>query len=140
MKIVRLILLQVLAILGLLVGSFVAPEPPLYPSIPLDHEYELIKYIEIHINLVMGFIVAVISVSSSKFLKLPYLYAFMAAIIAGVVFGLIDSFRVGEIPSFKFFLVTSYFFGLVLVFGFIKITEEMVSIILCVKGTRHSSI
>ncbi len=126
MIIIKLISLQILAILGLLVGSLITPEPPLYPFFPSDYESELIKYTEIHINLMMGFIVATISVFSSKFLKLPYLYAFIAAIIAGVLFGLIDSFRVGEIPPLNFLLVTSYFFGLVLVCGFIKIIEEII--------------
>ena len=128
MKVTKLILLQVLALMGLLIGSLITPEQPLYPSMPIAGQDELIKYTESHIILVTGFVVAFISVAASKVLKLHFLYGLMVTIIAGVFIGLIDSFRVGEMPSFKPILVAAYFFGLASLFGVIKVVESMASI------------
>jgi len=128
MKAIKLILLQILAFSGLILGKFIAPEPPLYPTMPSEEHYELIKYVEIHIVMVTGFLVALISVFSSKFLKLDSLFALVATIISGLLFGSIDSIRLAEFPSFNLFLVISYLFGLASFYGLMKIAESFVFI------------
>lgn len=128
MKLAKLIFLQVLALLGLLVGKMIAPEPPIYPTIPVENQYELIKYIEAHINLVTGFVVALISVPSSKVLKLHALSGVMTAAIAGILFYSIDSIRVGEVQAFSPFLATSYICGLAALVGLVKIIEDIISV------------
>lgn len=127
MKAIKLILLQVLAFLGVVVGCFIAPEQPLYPSIPSEEQCELIKYIEIHIVIVTGFVVALISVFSSKLLKLDFVFGLIATLISGLLFGSVDYIRVGEFPSFNPILVVSYLFGLTSFCGLIKIVEHLVS-------------
>ena len=125
MIVVKLLLLQIMAIIGLFAGKLIAPEVHLSTFMPSSNESELIHYTDMHINFILGFVVMFASISGRKVLRLPLACAFFVTIFAGILFGFTDSLRAGVNPSIDYPLMFSYFLGMSSMLGLIKITDEL---------------
>ncbi len=128
MRYVKLFVLQVSSVVGLFLGHYIAPDRPLYPFMPSKNESELIKYIELNIYLVEGFIVAAITYFVSKLLKQSLLSSLIIILTTGILLSQLDSIRAGELMfQFYFFPTLAYLCGTLAFFGLVKVCNDLYS-------------
>lgn len=125
MKYFKLFVLQISAIIGLIIGSIIAPGEPIYPFAPSEIHYDLIKYIELNIYLVLGFSSATVSFITSIYLKQTVLTSVYSVLFAGIIFSTLDSLRIGYFyPQIYLLPILAYLFGTLSVYGIVSLFNE----------------
>jgi hypothetical protein len=119
----KLVVIPIAAFLGALLGSFIAPEPPIYPFLPSSTDMILIRYTELHIAICLGFFASSISFGFAKILKTSLALSIGSILVVGAVIGTVDALRLGEIPQYDFSQIIAYLLGILSWYGIVYLTS-----------------
>jgi hypothetical protein len=122
MRKLKLLVIPIAAFLGALLGSFIAPEPPLYPFSPSSTDMMWIRYTELHIAICLGFFASCLSFGFTKILKTSLALSICSIFAVGLVIGAVDDLRFGETPDYNFSQVIAYLLGFSSWYGIVYLT------------------
>jgi hypothetical protein len=117
MQKIKLLLVPFLAMLGGVVGYFLAPPQPLYPFAPSQQELDLIFYIERHISIHVGFFAALFSIAASRLVNASITISIASSVLVGLLGGALEDLRMGTTPHYSFNDSSSFILGCLACYG-----------------------
>ncbi|AZZ98166.1 hypothetical protein [Pseudoalteromonas sp. R3] len=119
----KLFLLQALSLLGLLTGTFLAPEKPIYPFAPDITSMAFIQRTEAIITCVLSGCAAIFAIFGKFALRLSYTHVTICSLMSGLFAVSLSSVRLGSFSLPPLYLITSYI-GILLLFITVGVSVE----------------
>ena len=94
---IKISVIQILAIVGIALGYYIAPARPIYPFVASGIEYSFIIYREFHILFVVGLFASICAFLSGSILKTSPAISFICSLVSGGVLAAGSALRVGSI-------------------------------------------
>lgn len=104
----RFLFLQSISLIGLIIGSLIAPESPIYPFAPSEADMEYVHRVELVIVIIMASFSTVFSLLGSYIFRLSCILALFATLNSGIFTTFVSSLRFGGFSLPPFTLIMGY--------------------------------